>query len=397
MTSSSTSAAVRLHLPCARGTERAVEHELKHLGAADIKGGAGVVSAGGDMSLMVRANVFSRCASRVLLELARFEDVADADDLVERLSHIPYEERLDAKGTLAVDAHLKDCPWTHERYAAQRVKDVVVDRLRALGRGRPDVDLVRPSLRFVLHWQRTTATLSLDTSGDPLFQRGYRRGVEGKAPMKETLAASILAIAHADVNRAFLDPCCGTGTLAIEQAWRALNRAPGRDRRFGFERWSKRPPELDRALALARTEARDTERKAPLAPVRASDWHQDAIDAATECLRQAGVAEHVALERVDARRAALPPGGVVCANLPFGERLGGKNRLQLDGFYKSLGERLAEHAGLRVILFSAHPRARALLALDDVAAVKTRQWPLRAGALDARLYRFDLPPLAATP
>src|SRR5207248_3732193 len=133
--------------------------------------GRSVVSAHGDIALVARANVFSRCASRVLLELAQFEGVAGADDLVERLSHVPYEERLDAKGTFAVDAHLAEVEWTHEHYAAQRVKDVVVDRLRALGRGRPDVDTRNPSLRFVLHWERTTATLSLDTSGDPLFMR----------------------------------------------------------------------------------------------------------------------------------------------------------------------------------------------------------------------------------
>ncbi|HEY4222892.1 MAG TPA: THUMP domain-containing protein, partial [Myxococcota bacterium] len=154
-----------LHLPCARGTEIAVEHELKDLGAAQTKTGLGVVTAHGDLPLMVRANMFSRCASRVLLELARFDGVQGADDLVERLGHIPYEERLDSKGTLAVDAHLHDVEWTHEHYAAQRVKDVIVDRLRGLGRGRPDVDTRNPSLRFVLFWDRDLATLSLDTSG----------------------------------------------------------------------------------------------------------------------------------------------------------------------------------------------------------------------------------------
>ena len=385
--------AVTLHLPCARGTELAVEHELKNLGAASVKSGRGVVTATGEISLMVRANLFSRCASRVLMELARFDDVAGADDLVERLARVPFEERLDAKGTLAVDAHLNDCEWTHEHYAAQRVKDVIVDRLRGLGRGRPDVDTKNPSLRFVLHWERATATLSLDTSGEPLFARGYRRGVEGKAPMKETLAASILALGHADVQRAFLDPCCGTGTLGIEQALRALNRAPGIGRRFGFERWSKRPPELDRALALAKQEAKDGERKLT-APIHLSDWHNDAIDAATQCIAQAGLQGLLQLERVDARRAAVPPGGVVVSNLPFGERLA-TNKLQLDGFYRTLGERFAEHSGLRVLLFTAHPAARTLLDHDN-KAWRTRHWQLRSGAIEAHLYRWDMPIATAT-
>lgn len=379
---------VTLHIPCARGTELAVEHELKSLGGSETRSGKGVVTVAGSLDLVARANVFLRCANRVLLELERWEDVVDEDALVERLRHVPFEERLDAKGTFAVDAHLKDCAWTNSLYAAQRTKDVIVDRLRDLGRGRPDVDTRRPSLRFVLHWERSTATLSLDTSGEPLHQRGYRRGVEGMAPMKETLAASLLAIGHADVARPFVDPCCGTGTLAIEQAWRALGRAPGRDRRFGFERWSRRAPELDRALALARTEARDLEKRELAAPIRMSDWHKDAVDAAHACIAQAGLEGHLVVERVDARRAVLADGGVVCSNLPFGERLG-QNRLQLDGFYRTLGEHVGSRPGARVILFTAHPGARTLLGLDEKAH-RMRHWRLKSGDLDAHLYRWDL-------
>lgn len=394
--------ATTLHVLCARGTEKAVGHELKALGAAAFDEGKGVVTVrDATLEIMVRANVFSRCAGRVLVELGTWDGIETEADLIEALSRVPFEERLDAKGTFAIEAHLKDAAWTHEHYAAQRVKDIVVDRLRDLGRGRPDVDTKRPSLRYVLHWQRTTATLSLDTSGDSLHMRGYRRGVEGVAPMKETLAASVLAIGHADVERPFLDPCCGTGTLAIEQAWRSLRRAPGRDRRFGFERWNKRPPEIDRALALARTEARDNERRELAAPIKLSDWHKDAVEAATVCIAQAGLSSLLEVERVDARKAPIPSttaGGarpVICSNLPFGERLGagagagGDNRLQLEGFYRTLGDRLRALEGARVLLFSAHPQARALLDLDD-AAYQHARWRLKSGALDATLFRWDI-------
>ena len=383
-----------LHLPCARGTEMCVEKELEALAAADIKRGPGVVRCTGGWDIVARANVLSRCASKVLLELALFEGVATEADLVAALATVPFEERLDEKGTFAIEAHLIDCAWTNAHYAAQRTKDAVLDRLRDQGRGRPSVDRVRPSLRFVLHWYQTTVTLSLDTTGEPLHQRGYRRGVEGEAPMKETLAASILAIGHADVTRPFLDPCCGTGTLAIEQALRALQRAPGRDRRFGFERWSKRAPELDGALARARTEAKDLEKQELPAPIRLSDWHRDAVAAATTCIAAAGLSEHLVCERVDAREAVGSAGehALVVSNLPFGERLGGeqKKRLQLEGFYRTLGERLRALSDARVLLFSGHPRARELLALAAAARTK-RDWPLRSGALPARLYRWDLP------
>ena len=235
---------------CARGTSLALVHELKALGAVDVKDDVAAVSAKGDVDLIARANVFLRTASRVLLVVDRWQNVFSPEELIEHLSKVPFEERIDGKGTFCIDAHLSNAAWTHSLFAAQRVKDVIVDRLRDLGHGRPTVDTFRPSVRFVLSWRGGDVVLAVDTSGDALHKRGYRNGVEGRAPMKETLAAAILAIGHADVERPFLDPCCGTGTLAIEQAWRALGRAPGRDRRFGFVRWKNRPPALDRALAL---------------------------------------------------------------------------------------------------------------------------------------------------
>jgi len=385
-----TDALCELLCTCARGTGLALAHELKALGAVDVVDEGSVVVARGGLDLVARANVFLRTASRVLLVLQRFDGVATPDDLIDALSRVPFEERLDGKGTFCVDVHLDNVPWNNSLYAAQRTKDVVVDRLRALGRGRPTVDTQRPHVRFVLSWRGSRAVLSIDTSGDALHKRGYRAGVEGRAPLRETLAAAILALGHADVERPFLDPCCGTGTLAIEQAWRALRRAPGRDRRFGFERWSHRPPALDRALALARTEARDLERANLPAPVHASDWHPEALDAVTRCVEQAGLQDHVVLERVDARRAAMPgERPVVCANLPFGERLA-PQRLQLEGFHRTLGDRMTEIDGARVLFFSAAPDARWWLDLDRRSAGKPRRWSLFAGELPAQLYRWDM-------
>jgi 23S rRNA G2445 N2-methylase RlmL len=129
-----------------------------------------------------------------------------------------------------------------------------------------------------------------------------------------------------------------------------------------------------------------------------SDWHQDAVDAANECIEQAGLTKHLAVERVDARKAPLPGGDdtrtsrpVLCANLPFGERLaaGSENRLQLEGFYRTLGDRFRVLEGARVLLFSAHPQTSALLDLDD-AAIKHSKWRLKSGPLDATLYRWDI-------
>ncbi len=380
----------------------ALVHELKGLGATDIVDDGAAVSAKGDVDLMARANVFLRTASRVLLVVDRWSNIGSPDDLIEALSRVPFEERIDGKGTFCVDAHLSNTPWTHSLYASQRVKDIVLDRLRSLGHGRPNVDTVRPSVRFVLSWRYTEAILTVDTSGDALHKRGYRQGVEGRAPMKETLAAAILAMGHADVERPFLDPVCGTGTLVIEQAWRALRRAPGRDRRFGFERWKDRPPALDRALAVARAEARDGELKKLPAPIHASDWHREAIDHVTQCVRQAGLDGVVQIARVDARSAPMPgPHPVIVGNLPFGERLsnneGRGNRLQLEGFHRTLGDRFASIDGARVLMFSGNPDARWWLNLDRRAVGKPRRWQLSSGDLDAMLMRWDMSSSTWTP
>ncbi len=376
---------------CARGTASAVAFELKNLGAVAIVEDEAVVHCKGDWDLIVRANMFLRCASRVLLRLEHATGVVDEEGILEVLGRVPFENWLDEKGTFCIDAHTTSGPWEHTLYASQRVKDVIVDRLRALGKGRPNVDTKHPHVRFIFSWRHGVVDLSVDTSGDALHKRGYREGVEGRAPLRETLAASLLAIAHADVERPFLDPCCGTGTLAIEQAWRALKRAPGRDRRFGCERWSNRPRELDRALANARTEARDTELRSLPAPIHASDWHQEAIDAVTTCVATAGMTEHIRIERIDARSAEMPgERPVVCSNLPFGERLG-ENRLQLAGFYRTLGERLRQIDGARVIIFSAVGDARGLLRLDDIALGTPREWRFSAGDIDAALMRWDFP------
>ena len=376
---------------CARATAPAVGHELTALGATDVVVGDAAVHCRGDWSLVARANMFLRCASRVLVRLAAHDGVVDEAAALDVLERIPFEEWLDGKGTFCIDSHTAGTQWGHSLFASQRTKDVIVDRLRRLGRGRPTVDLQRPHVRFVLSWMREHLELSVDTSGEPLHRRGYRDGVEGRAPMKETLAAALLATANAPVDRPFLDPCCGTGTLVIEQAWRALKRAPGRDRHFGFERWSSRAPELDRAVALARTEARDTELKVLPAPIHASDWHREAIDHVTTCVAAAGLTDHVQVERIDARSAPMPgERPVVFSNLPFGERLG-ENRLQLEGFYRTFGERMREIDGGRVVLFSALPEARWLLNLDEIAVGKPRFWKFNAGDLDAWLMRWDLP------
>lgn len=368
---------------CARGTEKALKFELRNLGIGDARStGHGAVTATAKLSDVPRLNRALRIAHRVLWRLVHVR-VDTAEQLTDALTAFEYEQHLRADTTIAVEAHLHDVPWTHTHYAAQRVKDCVVDHMRARGLARPNVEPRDPDVRYVLHWQRGEASLYLDTSGQPLHRRGYR--VDGAtAPMRETLAAALLAIGHADVQRPFVDPVCGSGTLAIEQALRSLDRAPNAGRSFPWARWPFARDELAAADARALEELAERERSELRASVRASDFSLDALAVAKQQVAAAGVRDHVTLARAEARRAEIPEGAVVVGNLPFGERLG-REHLQLRGFYRGLGEHLAKHPGRRVLLFSGNPQTAEWIALG-----RHKRWRLMSGALEAHLYRWDL-------
>jgi 23S rRNA G2445 N2-methylase RlmL len=382
------SALMPLVFTCAGGTERALRFELQALGAQKLQVLPGAVSALGDETLLARACVTSRVASKALRTLSTFR-AETPEALVEHLSTIPFEQWLDSRTTFAVQAHLRDTAWTHTHYAALRVKDAIVDRLRAKGFPRPDVDAKRPMMRFILHWSKAEASLSLDCCGEPLHRRHYRTGVEVTAPLKETLAAALLALAHADIYRPFHDPCCGSGTIAIEQAMRALNRAPSAQRPFACERWRTSPQSLRAAFQRAKQEARDGELDTLPAPIMLSDHDPRACEQARRCIEQAGLSAHLRVLQQDARTCRFSADRpVIFANLPYGDRVGERQgkHLQLYGFYKTLGEHLARQDDARVgLLCPADVQFERITELGSA----NRRWALFNGPALVTLYRWD--------
>jgi putative N6-adenine-specific DNA methylase len=370
---------------CARGCERALKFELNELGIERSVIGRGAVLYEAPLGVLARVNVFSRVASKALWVIARFP-AAEPSALLEQLAEVRFEDWLLESTPFAIDAHLRNAPWDHSLYASQRVKDVVVDRIQTRRGFRPTVDVKNPAVRFVLHWEKADVTFSVDTSGAPLHQRGYRQD-GGVAPIKENLAAAILGYGFADVQRPFLDPFCGSGTLAIEQALRALQRAPGSARRFAFEFWSEVPSELRAALIEARAEAKDLAKDVLPAPIHLSDVDDRAVRLAQQAVARAGLEGLLVPRQADARQAALPgERAVVVANLPYGERLGSDDLQALRALYRDFGERLRQEQGVRVLLYTALERAEQHLALGE----PTRRWPLYSGPLPTMLRRWDL-------
>ena len=284
---------------CSKGTEGALRQELAALKLPAVRGGRGGVHFEGRLEHGAKACLHSRTAMRVLLELAAFP-VDDADALYEGARGVDWTPWLTERTTLAVEATGLAPGVTHTGFAALKVKDGVVDMLRDKLGARPDVDTRNPDVPIVLHLDGGQATLSLDLAGEPLHKRGWRT-TTSVAPLKETLAAAVLLLGRVDVDAPFVDPLCGSGTLAIEQALRARRIAPGLDRAFAFQRWPCYRDELQSRWDKLRAQARAAVLPPAPAPIFASDFHPKAIDACRRNAHLAGVTGDVVIEQANVR------------------------------------------------------------------------------------------------
>jgi putative N6-adenine-specific DNA methylase len=343
-----------LYATAARGTEPFLAKEIEACGGRRIRQDRGGVRFMADIDEGLRVCLHSRIAMRVLYPLGSFE-VEGANGLYDAASEVEWEEWLTAQTTFAVEATLRDTEHTHSGFVALKLKDAIVDRLREKLGARPDVDTRDPIVRVVAHLSGKTLSLSLDLCGTPLFKRGERRA-QTQAPMKETLAAAVLMASGYTGEEAVADPMCGSGTLVIEAARMATNRAPGLKRSFAIERW----PELkDRAKPLLddlRREAEAAIRPAPF-PLFARDRDPDALAAARKNILSVGLAGCIQLEESDVLKADPPDcaGGLLVSNPPYGERLGTGGQKGMKSFFFALGEALGRWEGWRLALLAGNP------------------------------------------
>lgn len=338
---------MKFFVSCAKGLEYLLADELLALGCTRATAARAGANAEGTQADALRAVLWSRLASRVLWPIAEY-DCADEHALYAGARAVDWVVHLRQGMTLAVDAHVSGEAITHARYAAQRIKDAVVDSVRAAGAERPDVDLDAPDLRLNLVVRKQRAVLSVDLGGGPLHRRGWRQ-TQGEAPLKETLAAAVLMRGdwprvHAD-GGALLDPMCGSGTLLIEGALMAADVAPGLMREAQALRTPSRWRQFDavtwRAL-VDEAEARAQAGRAALrACVRGSDVDPHAVRAARENAERAGVAGAIGFDVRDiAALAPQPePRGLVVCNPPYDARLAADPML-----YRTLGDALKRAA-----------------------------------------------------
>lgn len=371
-----------------RGFGDLLAAELAGLGAQEVRERALGVDFTGPLEVAYRACLESRLASRVYLEVARVR-AASADELYAALRALPWHEHVDPAGTLACDFSGRHPAIHHTRYGAQRVKDAICDPLRERFGQRPDVALTRPSVRVHAHANGADVTVSIDLAGEGLHRRGYRT-VAGEAPLRENVAAGILLRAGwpqlAAEGAALLDPMCGSGTIVIEAALIAADRAPnlGRDY-FGFTGWRGHDAALwERLRAAARARIRTPEQGAK-PRLCGSDIDARAIRAADDNARRAGVAEWVAFTQAPLAAARpVAPRGLLCTNPPYGVRL--EDQESARALHRELGAVLREHfTGWRAAVITGAPQLGLEMGLR--AARTHTVWN---GAIECRLLRFDV-------
>jgi len=396
-----------LFLPCAAGVEELLAAETHAIlgDEADLflrRGGVSVVATQRRaLDHVLRLNLESRLAQRVLWCVAE-SGYADEDDVYATARRVRWSDWITPQQTLRVDVTTQRSPLRSVRFAALRVKDAVCDQMRGGAGARPSVDTARPDLPLVLHLAAEELAIYVDTSGEALFKRGWRED-KGEAPLKETLAAAMLAAAGwrgREDDGALLDPCCGAGTIAIEAAQLACGMAPGAQRRFAFER------QLPFRDARARwQELRDAARArvhAPRVPVFASDVSFRMTDFAARNAERAGVQSAIEIKTADAlQRPAPAPAGTLLLNPPYGERIDAKGTRgprrtatrDDDTAHGTPGEffaALAAHwkrgyAGWTAWILSPDARLPSVMRLKE-----SRRVPLWNGPIECRLFRFDI-------
>ena len=315
---------LQLFLPCAAGVENLLAAEVHRItGIAGTSWRAGV-QLQGSWREALQLNLHSRLAQRVLIEL-HHGPYRSEQDLYNAAASVAWEIWFTPQQTFKVEITAQHSPLQSLNFATLKIKDAVADRFRhKFNDVRPSVDTRWPDARIYAHLTTDTVTIYIDTSGEPLFKRGWRAD-KGDAPLKETLAAAMIAASGwsdaggpCSQGVPLYDPCCGSGTIAIEAAQIACNIAPGINRRFAFQKYLPFQAHVWEGL-LDQAEAAITE---PTAPVFGSDVSFRMVDFAERNAERAGVAQAVQFRGGDALQRMPPaPGGVMLVNPPYGERI----------------------------------------------------------------------------
>ena len=402
---------LHLFLPCAAGVESYLAQEVQSICGIttdDLRVLRAGVMVRGNWRNVLLLNLHSRLAQRVLVEVA-YAPYRQEQDLYATASAVAWEQWFRPKQSFKIEITAQHSPLKSLNFAALKIKDAVADRFRERTGVRPNVETRWPDARIYAHLTHEQLTLYIDTSGEPLFKRGWRTD-KGDAPLKETLAAAMLAASGwsqgdgsaenpngwCDQGIPLYDPCCGSGTIAIEAAQIASRMAPGLMRRFGFE---KLLPFAPREWQDLLTQAR-AQQCAPRAKVFGSDVAFRMVDFAERNAERAGVASAIEFRGGDALQR-MPPSeqvGVMLVNPPYGERIETAGVAGASGSRESAQtedggdffSQLATHWKKNYAGWTAWMLTPDLKLPSRMRFKESRRVPMWNGPIECRMFRFDL-------
>jgi 23S rRNA G2445 N2-methylase RlmL len=368
-------------ITCAKGAAPFLCGELAALGYPVLSSGVSGVTTEGTIADAMRLNLFVRTGQRVLFLLREF-GARGPGELYRGISAIAWEEHIGDEGYVSVTSYVDHPDVTDSRYVNLKAKDAIVDRIRERLGKRPDSGPERDRSAVSVHWKGGRCSVYLDTSGEPLSKRGYRK-IPLKAPMQETLAASVVMAARWNGTGNFINPMCGSGTIAIEAALIGLGRPPGLLRtNFGFMHLKGFDRELWNAI---RAGAEKKAAKELHGRIIATDVNPAALDAAMQNARAAGVAHLIEFSVCDFADTAVPgESGVVLLNPEYGERMG--DARALEETYRSIGDFFKKKCGgYTGYIFTGN------LGLAKKVGLRTkRRLTFFNGSIECRLLEYEL-------
>jgi putative N6-adenine-specific DNA methylase len=365
---------------CPRGLETLLAAELQQISAKDIKATDGGVAFAGELGVCYSANLHSRIATRILMQVGR-GNYQTEDDLYQAAYKLNWPNWFDVKHDFMVKVTGVKCPLKSLEFATLRIKDAVCDKFRQVVDSRPYIDTKTPAVRIHAYLTADAYVYYVDTSGDALYQRGNRKA-SIEAPLRENLAAGILQLSGWQAGQSLLDPMCGSGTFLLEAAMIALNIAPGLKRNFGFEKlknfesdtWKK-----IKNIALKNVQPTTFQK------IYGSDNDLRAVRIARQNLEAAGLLEAVQLAQTNITEVVpASDTGVLVANPPYGVRIGEDEELAL--LYPKMGETLKrKFAGWNTYFLTNDLRLPKLMRLTP-----SKRTPLFNGPLECRLFEIKM-------
>ena len=365
---------------CPRGLETILSGELTTLGAGDIKVVDGGVKFESSIEVMYRANLTSRIATRILCRVAN-GNYKTEDDLYNAALNVKWTNLFDVSHGIKVSTTGVKCPLKSLDFMTLRIKDAICDQFRSQVNTRPNVEIRDPDIRIHLYLEADYFDLYIDTSGQPLYQRGFRKS-SVEAPIRENLAAGILALSGWEPGEPLLDPMCGSGTFLIEAAMIALNQAPGLKRNFGFEHWSN----FDSIhFKKIKSEYQSNIRPVVFSHIYGSDQDLRAIRVTKSNLEEAGLKSAVELSCKSFSDIVVPSkAGVLITNPPYGVRIGEDEDLaQAYPLWASTMKK--KLSGWRTYFLTSDLTMPKLMRLSP-----SKKTPLYNGALDCRLFEIKM-------